>query len=309
MSDEITLLPAEEWERNSSKFKEMANWPEQSTAKIKEQLTAGGNPYATLSSYTRDVHNNICHASSEMNPANHATMMISKLLKDYQDPSKSKEMSEAGIDKKFIKEIMEEAEFVGLMEHSQGVVDGKVAVNLSEQVRSVRNGWEQEAQREKNLQLSASVAERLEIIERREKELDSSDPFFAKISVDKQRCEADLKNLNVTKDEAKYALKQRRIAQYNEARAKDLEGQKKRTAAVQRGNIITTYDPDAKDIGGHYTNTRHYMKNENGGLTPISKDHASIMLKSSASHESAVEKGTKLDTKSFMQYAQIDYGR
>lgn len=89
------------------------------------------------------------------------------------------------------------------------------------------------------------------------------------------------------------------------ARKRDLEGQEKRTAAVQRGDIITTYDPNDKDADGIYRNVRHYEKSENGGLRSVSMVEASHKLQSQqqygANTNESISKGKELDNKVVQQ--------
>lgn len=81
---------------------------------------------------------------------------------------------------------------------------------------------------------------------------------------------------------------------------KDHEGEKNRTAAVQRGDIITTYDPNNMDSDGCFRNVRHYEQQQDGGLKPVSKEYASAKLRLKmqySSNESAeINKGQKLDS-------------
>lgn len=52
----------------------------------------------------------------------------------------------------------------------------------------------------------------------------------------------------------------------------------KRTAAVQRGNIITAYDPTKKDAAGHYTNVAHFERTPNGCFNRVNAVEASARL-------------------------------
>lgn len=80
----------------------------------------------------------------------------------------------------------------------------------------------------------------------------------------------------------------------------DRAGEKDRTAAVQRGDIITTYDPNNMDSDGCFRNVRHYEQQQDGGLKPVSREYASAKLRLKmqySSNESAeINKGQKLDS-------------
>ena len=98
------------------------------------------------------------------------------------------------------------------------------------------------------------------------------------------------------------------------ARKADREGQEKRTAAVQRGDIITTYDPNDKDSDGIYRNVRHYEKQSNGDFRAISKYEASNKLGLALQYESntqqSIATGQKLDaaeTNKMLSNKFIDY--
>ncbi len=99
------------------------------------------------------------------------------------------------------------------------------------------------------------------------------------------------------------------------ARKADRKGQEKRTAAVQRGDIITTYDPNDKDADGTYRNVRHYEKTSDGCLRSISMYEASNKLQLSAQYtansvNSIQNGGEKLDindTNKMLANKFIDY--
>ena len=406
----LALKPQKTWESNHLNLKpdDMKKWLTKSPAAIKEQLTAQGNIFTTLLSYTRDVYSRFCEAESEMK--NYAAKMISNLLQEYQDPAKKMEMEEAGIDKKFIKELMEGAKGAGLVtplndydknRYATGLyADEKVAFELGTAMNNVENGWKREKEHEINLVRAASCAARLRIIDNTQIEINQSKPLLdieqklkeigkedktlgidriesaarhieeeidraihgrefrpssssekvnevlkqihsfppqqleamaesirgrkydenlaecldrAQSSVDWERNrELDtLKELGVTPEEAFTALKQREINEYNQRKTEDQKGQEGRTAAVQRGDVITTYDPNDKDSTGHYNNVRHYYAKEDGSLKPISKEMAGEILKGkqSPNHEQSITNGQKIDAKAIMNYAKIDYGR
>ncbi len=100
------------------------------------------------------------------------------------------------------------------------------------------------------------------------------------------------------------------------ARKADREGQEKRTAAVQRGDIITTYDPNDKSADGVYNNVRHYEKTPDGNLRSISVYEASNKLQLNAQYNanstnSIQNGGEKLDiakTNSMLASKLINYG-
>lgn len=71
---------------------------------------------------------------------------------------------------------------------------------------------------------------------------------------------------------------------YQCARKADAQGQKKRTAAVQRGDIITTYDPNDKGSDGVYRNVRHYEIGDYGTVRAISMYEASNKLQMNKQH-------------------------
>jgi len=101
---------------------------------------------------------------------------------------------------------------------------------------------------------------------------------------------------------------------FNCARKADREGQELRTDAVQRGDIITTYDPNDK-TDGVYNNVRHYEKNKDGSFKSIDKYEASYKLKEQLqygadTHES-INRGQKLDgaaTNKMLADKWINYG-
>lgn len=80
----------------------------------------------------------------------------------------------------------------------------------------------------------------------------------------------------------------------------DRAGEKDRTAAVQRGDIITTYDPNNIDSDGCFRNVRHYEQQEDGGLKPVIKEYASAKLHLKMHYSSdeiaEINKGQKLDS-------------
>lgn len=100
------------------------------------------------------------------------------------------------------------------------------------------------------------------------------------------------------------------------ARKADREGQEKRTAAVQRGDIITTYDPNDKGEDGVYRNVRHYEKTPDGNLRSISMYEATNKLQLSAQYaanstNSIQNGGEKLDiaeTNKMLASKWINYG-
>lgn len=88
--------------------------------------------------------------------------------------------------------------------------------------------------------------------------------------------------------------------EYNCKAKADSDGIEKRTAAVQRGDIITTYDPTDKEAGGDcYKNVRHYEKMPNGSFKAISMYEASNKLKLNLQHASnqvsRIDSAQKLD--------------
>lgn len=98
------------------------------------------------------------------------------------------------------------------------------------------------------------------------------------------------------------------------ARKADREGQEKRTAAVQRGDIITTYDPNDKGSDGVYRNVRHYEKQSNGDFRAISKYEASdklgLKMQYEANTPQSIATGQKLDgaeTSKMLANKFIDY--
>lgn len=88
--------------------------------------------------------------------------------------------------------------------------------------------------------------------------------------------------------------------EYNCKVKKDRAGEKDRTAAVQRGDIITTYDPNNIDSDGCFRNVRHYEQQEDGGLKPVIKEYASAKLRLKMHYSSdeiaEINKGQKLDS-------------
>ncbi len=83
------------------------------------------------------------------------------------------------------------------------------------------------------------------------------------------------------------------------ARKADREGQELRTAAVQRGDIITTYDPNNMSPDGLYRNVRNYEKQKDGSLRSIDYAEVSHKLGLDMQHESltkaSIDTGQKLD--------------
>ncbi|MBQ8671976.1 MAG: hypothetical protein IJ525_05605 [Alphaproteobacteria bacterium] len=316
----LALKPQKTWESNHLNLKpdDMKKWLTKSPAAIKEQLTAQGNIFTTLLSYSRSVNNGFCEAESEMNPANYAAKMISNLLQEYQDPAKKMEMEEAGIDKKFIQNLMEDVKVSRLNDPQN--CDGKISSELSITMDSVENGWKREKEHERNIELAANRAYELRLLKQQTQELMQDKPRLDAetyerlqqgITYKENRAYDDLKELGVTPEEAFKALKQREINEYNQRKTEDQKGQESRTAAVQRGDVITTYDPNDKDSTGHYNNVRHYYAKEDGSLKPISKEMAGEILKGkqSPNHEQSITNGQKIDAKAIMNYAKIDYGR
>ena len=99
------------------------------------------------------------------------------------------------------------------------------------------------------------------------------------------------------------------------ARKADREGQELRTAAVQRGDIITTYDPNDKGSDGVYKNVRHYEKTKDGHLKSIDRYQASHILQEQlqygADTQASISRGQKLDgaaTSKMLSDKWIDYG-
>lgn len=312
----IKLQPRQNSETNSLHLEpeQMRKWLYKSPAEIKKQLTENGNTYATFISYTQSTYQKLCTAKSEMNPANYAAKMVSNLLRDYVDPTKKSDIQRAQIDKRFIQDVIDCSEQCGL---TQGVnTDNTIANELAQSIRNVRNTWERQKEHEKNLALSASVALELRLLGQQKMNLTSLDAEEArrtqeKIEYEENRCYKELQELQITPQEAFVALKQKERDEYNKAREEDQKGQEKRTAAVQRGTIITTYDPKDKDEFGYYYNIRHYRTNKDGSLTPVSRDTANELLrgehhKKGANHESSIDNGTKLDI-SYLRYAEINY--
>ncbi len=97
------------------------------------------------------------------------------------------------------------------------------------------------------------------------------------------------------------------------ARNRDMEGLEKRTAAVQRGDIITTYDPNNKDENGMYRNVRHYEKSADGSFRSISMYEASHKLQTQqqygANTNESINKGEKLDSQVVQQMLSNRYVR
>ena len=87
--------------------------------------------------------------------------------------------------------------------------------------------------------------------------------------------------------------------EYNCKVKKDRAGEKDRTAAVQRGDIITTYDPNNMDSDGCFRNVRHYEQQEDGGLKPVSREYVyaklHLKMQSSSNNSAEINKGQKLD--------------
>ncbi len=85
----------------------------------------------------------------------------------------------------------------------------------------------------------------------------------------------------------------------------DRYGEKDRTAAVQRGDIITTYDPNNVDSIGCYRNVRHYEQQQDGGLKPVSREYASHKLQLtyqySSNEQTEINKGKQLDGQAISQ--------
>ena len=117
--------------------------------------------------------------------------------------------------------------------------------------------------------------------------------------------------MGISPIQAKDALDKRKIDEANKLRVADQDGIEKRTAAVQRGSVITTYDPTDKDMGGYYVNVRHYRTEDNGSLTPISRESASLIISNgwkSAEHDTEIAKGEKLNI-NYIMNNKINYRR
>lgn len=74
----------------------------------------------------------------------------------------------------------------------------------------------------------------------------------------------------------------------------------KRTAAVQRGDVITTYDPQDMD-NGTYRNVQHYTKRQDGSLMAISAYQACEILRTEANEKQEIDRGQKLDDMAMKQ--------
>lgn len=142
---------------------DMKKWLYQASKGIKEQLESTGNFGAEIRRITTSVRAGFCGARSEENPANYMAKMISNLLNDYQDPNKKNEMEQAGIGKLLIKDIIEDAELAGLTKGGVYTHES-VASELSASIKNVQDGWKRETEHEKNLAMSVSAAQNLEIL-------------------------------------------------------------------------------------------------------------------------------------------------
>ena len=281
---------------------DMKEWLRKTPQGVKDFF--GENIFPTLLSHTKSVYNNFCERKSDMNPANYSAKMISNLLKDYINPDKKDDMQKAGINKEYIKDLMECVNYSRLSE----VIHGKIAVELTEAMSAVNKSWEQEKQREINLIKASCIAEELHCI--REAIL-SGDPLKDALEDRQAKLLSRLDQMGISPIQAKDALDKRKIDEANKLRVADRDGIEKRTAAVQRGSVITTYDPTDKDMDGYYRNVRHYRTEDNGSLTPISRDTASQIISNgwkSAERDTEIAKGEKLNI-NYIMNNKINYRR
>ena len=164
MSDEFKMKKAEVYETNSlhKKPDEMKRWIQHTPQEIKKQLTEKGDLFTTLSSYAYSATQKHVDPESEMNPANYASFMIAKLLKDYRNPENKAKMEEAGIDDKFIKTLIQEVGYSNLdNSYNPIATHGVIAAALKNQIHEVENYFEKEKIRENNLKTAATISEEL----------------------------------------------------------------------------------------------------------------------------------------------------
>lgn len=283
---------------------DMKEWLRKTPQGVKNFL--GENIFPTLMSHTQSVSSHFCERKSDMNPANYSAKMISNLLKDYINPDKKDDMQKAGINKEYIKELMECVNDSRLS--SVKVIHEKIAGELTEAMSAVNKSWEQEKQQDINLIKASYISEELYGIR---ETIQSGDSRKNTLENRQAKLLSELDQIGISPIQAKDALDERKIDEANKLRVADKDGIEKRTAAVQRGSVITTYDPTDKDMGGYYRNVRHYRTEDNGSLTPISRDAASQIISNgwkSAERDTEIAKGEKLNI-NYIMNNKINYRR
>lgn len=94
------------------------------------------------------------------------------------------------------------------------------------------------------------------------------------------------------------------------ARNRIAEGQERRTAAVERNGIVTTYDPEDRWQDGTLKNTRHFAKDDKGDYYSISSSEARHALQTNnPDKQEGIKSGKKLDSDTMRQVISHSYIR